>query len=68
MDEFRKMWKETIGPALGKHRDDVLKLNESTFSKVTDEIRMAAKIPQDRKLTADDIQATCQYAFEQIFS
>jgi hypothetical protein len=68
MDEFQKMWKETIGPALGKSRDDVLKLNESTFSKVTDEIRIAAQIPQDRKLTADDIRGTCQYAFEQIFS
>lgn len=67
MEAFKKMWKDTIGPALGKSRDDVLKLNESTFSKVTDDIRQAALIPQDRKLAADEIQLTCQFAFEQIF-
>ncbi len=66
--EFQKLWKETIGPALGKARGDVLKLNDSTFSKITDEIRMAAEIPQDRKLTPDEIRGTCQYAFEHIFA
>ena len=68
MDAFQKMWKETIGPALGASREDVLKLNESTFSKITDEIRTATQIPQDRKLSADEIRTTCQYAFEHIFS
>lgn len=65
---FQEMWNKTIGPALGKSRDAVLKLNESTFSKVTDEVREAALIPQDRKLSAEEIQTTCQYAFEQIFA
>ncbi len=67
MESFHKMWKEVIGPALGKSRADVLRLNESTFSKVTDDVRNAALIPQDRKLSADEIQSTCQFAFEQIF-
>lgn len=67
MEAFQKMWKEAVGPALGRSRDEVLKLNESTFSKVTDDVRNAALIPQDRKLTADEIQSTCQFAFEQIF-
>lgn len=67
MEAFQKMWEEVIGPALGKSRDQVLKLNESTFSKVTDDVRNAALIPQDRKLTADEIQSTCQLAFEKIF-
>ncbi|HSV47378.1 MAG TPA: GSU2403 family nucleotidyltransferase fold protein [Ramlibacter sp.] len=67
VDAFHKMWNETIGPALGKSRDEVLKLNESTFSKVTDDVRNAALIPQDRKLTAEEIQSTCEFAFEQIF-
>jgi hypothetical protein len=67
MEAFQKMWKEAIGPALGKSRDEVLKLNESTFSKVTDDVRRAALIPQDRELAADEIQSTCQFAFEQIF-
>jgi hypothetical protein len=68
IEAFRELWQKTIGPALGKSRDDVLKLNESTFSKVTDEVREAALIPQDRKLSAEEIQGTCQYAFEQIFA
>ncbi len=68
MEAFQKMWKEAIGPALGTSRDAVLKLNESTFSMVTDDVRNAALIPQDRKLAADEIQSTCQFAFEQIFS
>ena len=65
--EFQKLWKEVIGPSLGKDRDEVIKLNEATFSRVTDDVRRAALIPQDRKLTAEEIQATCQLAFEQIF-
>lgn len=65
--EFRKMWKEVIGPALGTDRDEVLKLSETTFSRVTDDVRSAALIPQGRKVTADEIQSTCQYAFQQIF-
>ena len=67
MESFHKMWKEVIGPALGKSRADVLRLNESTFSKVTDDVRNAALIPKDSKLSADEIQSTCQFAFEQIF-
>jgi hypothetical protein len=63
---FQKMWKEVVGPGLGKYRDEVIKLNEATFSKVTDDVRNAALIPQDRTITADEIQSTCQFAFEQI--
>jgi hypothetical protein len=67
MAAFQKLWKEVIGPGLGEDRDEVIKLNEATFSKVTDDIRSAALIPQDRKLTAEEIQSTCHFAFEQIF-
>jgi hypothetical protein len=68
LDAFAQSWEVLIGPALGrKHRDDVLKLNEDTFSKVTDDVREAALIPQDRKISPEQIQATCQYAFERIF-
>ncbi len=67
IEAFQKLWTEVIGPALGKSRNEVLRLNESIFSEVTDDVRNAALIPQDRKLTADEIQSTCQFAFEQIF-
>jgi hypothetical protein len=67
IEAFQKLWKEAIGPALGKSRDEVLKVNEATFSKVTDDVRSAALIPQDRKVTPDEVQSTCQFAFEKIF-
>jgi hypothetical protein len=66
LDVFRGSWKEVVGPALHDSRDVVMKLSESTFSKVTDDIRRAALIPQDRKLTPEEIQLTCQLAFEKI--
>lgn len=66
LDAFRTSWKEVIGPALGDSREVVMKINESTFSKVTDDVRNAVRIPQDRKLAPDEIQTTCQLAFERI--
>jgi hypothetical protein len=67
MDALHRTWTGSIGPALGsKARAKVLRLAEETFSKVTDDLRRAALIPQDRKLTADEIRATGQFAFERI--
>jgi hypothetical protein len=67
LEAFQTMWEAIIGPALGKSRDEVLKLNEQTFSKLTDDVRNAALIPQDRKISAEEIRSTCQFAFEQVF-
>lgn len=67
LDTFATAWEGTIGPALGKLRDKVLTRNEQTFSQVADDVRSAAVIPQDRKISPEEIQATCQYAFERIF-
>ena len=66
LEEFQSSWKNLIGPRLEDQRDKVIKGNEATFSKVTDDIRNAARIPQDRKLTPEEIQVTCQQAFEKI--
>jgi hypothetical protein len=68
LDEFHETWKASISPALGERLSrTVVTLSENTFSKVNDTIRDAALIPQDRKtLTPEQIQQTCQLAFEQI--
>lgn len=68
LDEFHEAWKERISPKLDeKVRRTVVTLSESSFSKVNDMIREAALIPKDRKtLTPEEIQQTCQLAFEQI--
>lgn len=67
LDEFHETWKKSISPALGeKLSNTVLTLSKDTFSKVNDIARAAALIPQDRKLSPEQIQQTCELAFEQI--
>jgi len=69
LDEFHQTWKKSISPALGgKLSNTVLMLSKETFSNVNDVIRNAALIPQDRKLSPEQIQQACQLAFEQILS
>jgi hypothetical protein len=36
------------------------------FSQVTDTIREAARIPQDRQLTAENVQRACEYGLGEI--
>ena len=68
LQEFNEKWKAIISPALGeKLSDTVVMLSKATFSNVNETIRMAARIPKDRKISPEQIQVTCQYAFEQIF-
>lgn len=66
LDAFRASWNEVIAPALGDSRVSVLKIYQSTFSRVTDDLRNAARIPQDRTLAPEEIQMACQLAFEMI--
>ena len=69
LNEFHATWKTRISPALGeKLSNTVLTSSTSTFSKVDDVIRAAARIPQDRTLTPEQIQKTGQLAFEIIFN
>ncbi len=65
--EFREAWKTAISPALGNRLSNtVLALSTETFANVNDVIRTAARIPQDRTLTPEQIRQTCNYAFEEI--
>ena len=69
LEEFNKNWSTVIKPELGeKLSDHVHQLSKSNFDRVTDVIRTASRIPQDRKLYPEQIQQTCQIAFEQIMS
>lgn len=69
LDEFHETWKMRISPALGaKLSNTVLTLSKSTFSNINDVIRAAARIPQDRKITPEQIQQTCLLAFEIILN
>ena len=69
LEEFHDVWKASISPALGKELSSVvLKLSRDTFTNVNDMSRAAALIPQNRKLSPQQIQRTCQFAFETILN
>jgi len=69
LDEFHEAWKMSISPALGKRQSNtVLTSSKNTFSNINDMIRAAARIPQDRKLSPEQIQQTCRLAFKIIFN
>lgn len=69
LDEFHETWKNRISPALGEKLSNiVLTLSMSTFSKVNDVTRAAARIPQNRRLSPEQIQQTCLLAFETILN
>ncbi len=62
-------WTEKIRPTIAsKTADTVERLQAEQFSAVSDVIRTAARIPQDRTLTPDRVQAVCSYGLEKIFA
>ena len=64
LDEFNAHWHARVAPTLGDLADEVRKLCTLTFDDVNDMVRDAARIPADRNLSPEQIQATCRYAFE----
>lgn len=67
LPQFQENWQNVIAPTLeaGAVKTIARECSE-LFSSVTDAIRDAARIPQDRKLDPEEMRATCQYAFQQI--
>ncbi len=65
--QFKADWEKLVKPALGGSSETVLRECAESFAKVTDELRGAAAIPQDRNnLTAAEMQSVCKYAFSEI--
>lgn len=64
---FKDCWNTSVHPALGDMGDTVAREWDASFAHVTDAIRQAALIPADRKLSPEELQATCRYAFDRIF-
>ena len=64
---FKDCWNTSVHPALGDMGDTVTREWDASFAHVTDAIRQAALIPADRKLSPEELQATCRYAFDRIF-
>jgi len=67
LPQFKDNWEGVVMPALQGASETVLKECAESFASVTDELREAAAIPQDRNgLTASEMQTVCKYAFSQI--
>jgi hypothetical protein len=66
LPDFKIGWEKTVRPALAGSSDTVLKECKESFEHVTDTIREAAAIPQDRNVSVDEFHATCRYAFSVI--
>lgn len=68
LETLRAEWFDHVRPTLApKTARSVERLRRTEFSAVTDVIRAAARIPQDRKLTPDRLQATCAHGLDEIF-
>ena len=68
LDKLRALWESPIRPFLPpKTARDVVRLQGEYFASVTDTIRTAARMPQDRALTAEHIQQACAYGLGEIF-
>ena len=67
LPQFKDNWERVVKPALQGASETVLKECAESFASVTDELREAAAIPQDRNgLRAAEMQNVCKYAFSQI--
>lgn len=61
------LWTKSLAPTLGaKTARRVSDVANTTFLSVTDILREAVRIPQDRKLKPDRVAATCHLALNQI--
>ena len=69
LELLRAEWRDKIRPAISpKIAETVERLYREQFGVVDDVIRTAARIPQDRTLTPDRLQAACLYGLEAIFA
>lgn len=65
---LRRVWRDVVRPTLTpKVARQVERLGDERFSAVTDVLRTAARMPQDRILTAERMQAVCAYGLGEIF-
>lgn len=67
LPQFKQNWENVIAPSLdaGERKTVVQECAES-FNTITDAIRDAAHIPQDREVDPEELRATCQYAFREV--
>ena len=65
---LRKLWNEEVRPTLPETTARTVdRLQREYFGSVSDVIRNAARIPQDRVVTPERMQAVCSFGLQEIF-
>lgn len=68
LDELRPIWTDHVRPTMSdKTAKRAEEAAHALFQQVTDTIRDAARIPQDRRLTPGVLRAACDYGIDSIF-
>lgn len=69
LPNLQRVWTDTVRRVIGATTArNVLALSENTFSRVTDMLRDAARIPQDRGLAPERLRTFCALALNQILT
>lgn len=64
---LNELWRQSLAPALGpKTVKRVAEVSAKTFSSVTEAVREAVRIPQDRALTPERLRTLCQVGLKRI--
>jgi len=68
LDKLRTVWEDEVRPKMpARTATRAMATTTKLFENVTDVIRDAARIPQDRRLQPENIRAATQYGLEEIF-
>jgi hypothetical protein len=67
LGELRRLWTDVVRPAMAaKTARRAETIAQELFAGVTDTIREAARIPQDRRLAPENVQRACEYGLGEI--
>jgi len=67
LGELRRMWVEEVRPRIARPwAKKAEALAHELFAEVTDTIRAAARIPQDRRLAPQEVQRACEYGLAEL--
>lgn len=65
--ELQRLWLDEVRPAMpAKTTRRVHTIARELFAEVTDTIREAARVPQDRRLAPENVQRACEYGLGEI--
>ena len=69
LDDLGSLWREHVRPSLSsKHAKAVVATANALFGDVTDTIRAAARIPQDRRISPESIRSACEYGLREVMN